>query len=492
MTLDKKLRHTTLAATLLLFAACENDELPQPAPQPGGSAIAFTVDAKVAATRSLPENPQTTPDAGAVQHVSAVRLYIFRHGDDEKTYYAGCEDIDNTKWTGLSVTEGGEAVDGFGGVTTVTKTYTLSTTLYPFTDYTLLGVGYEASDANDTDKLLDAYEEKYEDKVLSELDKDQLPDATTQAEGQTDITNGAEVDLSAIVTTLKADKDKTHIQHNEYFTGTVRATTDANGLLPEGTTVEMRRRVAGLSACFRLTGFPVEPKGVAVMLWKAQNKDVPTIRKIWQEPFFTDHGTDDQWTTSEPTTPQDDPQCLLWLDKFDTEAIKQNARKAPDTDPDDEDDPDTDDPGDLSQADETIIYTTKAEGNSTYVLPQQQSTYVLPQEAPTGNAGKNYTLAVVVYTTGENGNYKAICTKRAALSVTGTDGQAELIFATDLGTGIVDDESYYRYPIVANRFYRFGTTDAELTIEFDPSNPFEVEVEKGWEGQPDLDFGDRT
>lgn len=491
MTLDKKLRHTTLAATLLLFAACENDELPQPAPQPGGSAIAFTVDAKVAATRSLPENPQTDPDATspAVQHVSAVRLYIFRHGDDGNTYYAGCDDIDNATWTGLSA-EGGETVEGFGGVTTVTKTYTLTTTLYPLTDYTLLGVGYEASDANDTDKLLDAYEEKYNNQSLSSLKADELPGATTQAEGQTDITNGTEVDLSAIVTTLKAGNDKTHIQHNEYFTGTVRATTDANGFLPEGTTVEMRRRVAGLSACFKLTGFPVEPKGVAVMLWKAQNKDVPTIRKIWQEPFFTDHGNTPLESNNTNNSIEDDPQCLLWLDKFDTEAIKQNARKAPDTDPDDEDDPDTDDPGDLSQADETIIYTTKAEDNSTYVLPQQQSTYVLPQEAPTGNAGKNYTLAVVIYTTGENGNYKAICTKRAALSVTGTDGQAELIFATDLGTGIVDDESYYRYPIVANRFYRFGTTANRLEVKFDPSNPFEVVVEDGWEGNPDLDFGD--
>ena len=487
MTLDKKLRHTTLAATLLLFAACENDELPQPTQRPGGSVIAFTVDAKAAATRSLPENPQTDPDAGAVQHVSAVRLYIFRHGDDEKTYYAGCEEIDKDEWTGLSK-EGGETVEGFGGVTTVTKTYTLSTRLYPFRDYTLLGVGYEASDANDTDKLLDAYEEKYNNQSLSDLTADELPGATTQAEGQTDITNGTEVDLSAIVTTLKAGNDKTHIQHNEYFTGTVRATTDANGFLPEGTTVEMRRRVAGLSACFTLTGFPVEPAGVAVMLWKDQNKDVPTIRKIWQEPFFTDHGNTSLESNNTNNSIENDPQCLLWLDEFDTEAIKQNARKAPDTDPDDADDPDTDDPGDLSQADETIIYTTKAEGNSTYVLPQQ-STYVLPQEAPTGNAGKNYTLAVVVYT-GESGNYKAICTKRAALNVTAEDGSIHLIFATDLGTGIVDDESYYRYPIVANRFYRFGTTEIPLVVEFDPSNPFEIEVEKGWEGNPDLDFGD--
>ena len=442
MTLDKKLRHTTLAATLLLFAACENDELPQPAPQPGGSAIAFTVDAKVAATRSLPENPQTTPDAGAVQHVSAVRLYIFRHGEDEKTYYAGCEEIDKDEWTGLHIAEGEDKK-------TVTKTYTLSTTLYPFTDYTLLGVGYEAvKDEKDNDDYSNAYQEIIQlngtNTDLSTIkDKDVLP-----TDDQTEIESGAEVDLSAIVTTLKAGNDKTHIQHNEYFTGTVRATTDANGFLPEGTTVEMRRRVAGLSACFRLTGFPVEPKGVAVMLWKAQNKDVPTIRKIWQEPFFTDHGTDDEWTTTEPTTPQNNPQCLLWLD----------------------------DPGDLNQDDETIIYTTKAEGNSTYVLPQ---------EAPTGETATNYTLAVVVY----DKDGKAICTKRAALNI-GTGGQAELIFATDLGTGIVDDESYYRYPIVANRFYRFGTTDTPLEVEFDPSNPFEVEVEDGWEGQPDLDFGD--
>ena len=54
----------------------------------------------------------------------------------------------------------------------------------------------------------------------------------------------------------------------------------------------------------------------------------------------------------------------------------------------------------------------------------------------------------------------------------------------------MDDESYYRYPIVANRFYRFGTTDTRLEVKFDPSNPFEVVVEDGWEGQPDLDFGD--
>ena len=482
MTLDKKLRHTLLAATLL-FAACQSDELPQPTQRPGGSVIAFTVDAKAAATRSLPENPQTDPNADAIQHVSAVRLYIFRHGEEGKTFYAGYKNIDNTQWAGLSA-EGGKTVEGFGGFTTVTKTYTLPTPLYPLTDYTLLGVGYEASES--LEDLLDAYEEKHEDKVLSSLTADKLPDATTQADGQTD-TSGTEVDLSAIVTTLKGGNDKTHIQHNEYFTGTVRATTDANGLLPEGTTVEMRRRVAGLSACFKLIGFPVKPTGVAVMLWKDQNKDVPTIRKIWQEPFFTDHGTDDEWNTTKTTTPQNDPQCLLWLDDFTTKVIKQNARKDPDTDPDDGDDPD--DPGDLSQDDETIIYTTKAEGNSTYVLPQQstsaRSAYVLPQEAPTGETATNYTLAVVVY----NEDGKAICTKRAALNI-GTGDQAELIFATDLGTGIVDDESYYRYPIVANRFYRFGTTVNPLEVEFDPSNPFEVEVEKGWEGQPDLDFGD--
>lgn len=425
--LNNRLRHATLAATLLLLAACGQDELPTPdVPQPGGSTIAFTIDAEMAETRSLPENPQTEEGKGAVQHVSGVRLYLFRHGDNGKTYFAGHETVED--WDVLTIHAG---TDG----ETVTKSYTLQTTLQPLTEYTLLGIGYEKED---TEGYANAYEEQYNNSLLSSLTADPTPG--TAAEGDVTQASGAEVDLSAIVTILQDNKGKADIQHNEYFTGTVTARTDGNGLLPQGTLVEMRRRVAGLSACFELTGFVEEPKAVAIMLWKDQNKDVPTLRKIWQEPFFTDHGnTPLESDNIDNSSIEDSPQCLLWIDEIDREQSVTSARSA----------------------------------------------YALPQEAPERNSEKNYTLAVVVY----NAEGAPICTKRAALGVTDKTG-SHLIFATDLGTGIVDDESYYRYPIVANRFYSFGTTDNPLPVEFDPSNPFEIEVEKGWEGNPDLDFGD--
>ena len=112
-------------------------------------------------------------------------------------------------------------------------------------------------------------------------------------------------------------------------------------------------------------------------------------------------------------------------------------------------------------------------------MTEEKSVYLLPIPAPRYEDEKNYTLAAVVY----NQEGKVICTKRAALNV-GTGSTAQLIFATNLGTGIVDDESYYRYPIIANRFYRFDG----LALQFDPSNPFEVIVENGWEGEPEMDF----
>ena len=462
--LNNKLRHATLAATLLLLAACGQDELPTTdVPQPGNTTVTFTVDAGAAATRSVPENPQTTAEEGAFQHVTAVRLYVFRHGDDGKTYFAGCEDIDNTEWTGLPVSEGGEPVTEFGGVTTVTKTYTMKTRMLSFTEYTLLGVGYEAQEQ--ADDLLDAYQEKYGDDLLSDLDEDQLPDATSQADDQTDITPGAEVDLSAIVTTLKDNKgkdnkDKDRIAHNEYFTGTFRAMTNGSGRLTDAK-VEMRRRVAGLSASFKLQDFAKKPAGVAIMLYQAQNKSVPTLPKNWQAPFFEDYTPDPLTGNDNPSSLEevkDNPQCILFVP---TKSTDNNGNAGDGT-------------------------TTATDGESSTaggqgeVTTEEGAAYLLPIPAPAYDAEKNYTLAAVVYNT----EGQVICTKRAALNVEDDKGIGHLIFATDLGTGIVDDESYYRYPIVANRFYRFDG----LELTFDPSNPFEIEVEKGWEGNPDLDF----
>ena len=392
--LNNRLRHATLAATLLLLAACGQDELPTTdVPQPENTTVTFTVDAGAAATRSVPENPQTTAGQGAVQYVTAVRLYVFRHGDDGKTYFAGCEDIDNTKWTGLPVSEGGEPVTEFGGVTTVTKTYTMKTRMLSFTEYTLLGVGYEATDATDTQKLLDAYEEKYNNQQLSSLSEDKI--ATSQADPSTgSLTPGAEVDLSAIVTTLKDNKDKDRIAHNEYFTGTFRAMTNGSGRLTDAK-VEMRRRVAGLSASFKLQDFAKKPAGVAIMLYQAQNKSVPTLPKNWQAPFFEDYTPDPLTGNGNPSNLEEvkaNPQCILFVPTISTD---NNGNAGDGT-------------------------TTAADGESSTaggqgeVTTEEGAAYLLPIPAPAYNAEKNYTLAAVVY----NQAGQVICTKRAALNVT--------------------------------------------------------------------------
>ena len=459
--LNNRLRHATLAATLLLLAACGQDELPTTdVPQPENTTVTFTVDAGAAATRSVPENPQT--EQGAVQHVTAVRLYVFRHGEDGKTYFAGDEDITNDEWADLPVSEGEKGK-------TVTKTYTMKTRMLSFTEYTLLGVGYESVQATGDDAdYSNAYQEwnKFEGtgkELLSELSQDQI--ATSQADPSTgSLTDGTEVDLSAIVTTLATGKDKDHIAHNEYFTGTFRAMTNGSGRLTDAN-VEMRRRVAGLSASFKLLNFAEEPAGVAIMLYQAQNKSVPTLPKNWQAPFFEDY-TPDPLTGNNTQTGLDavkaNPQCILFVP---TKSTDNNGNAGDGT-------------------------TTAADGESSTaggqgeVTTEEGAAYLLPIPAPDYDAVKNYTLAAVVYNT----EGQVICTKRAALNVEDGEGIGHLIFATDLGTGIVDDESYYRYPIVANRFYRFGTTEPPLDVKFDPSNPFEIEVEKGWEGNPDLDF----
>ena len=440
---------------ILLLAACQGDELPASTPQAGSSTVTFTVAAETAETRSVPESPSTETGKG-VQYVQNVKLYLFKEGDGSTTYVGMEEPI----WKNLSIESGGEAVDSeieanTTGHSTVSKSYPLQTALEPNTTYTLLAVGYEKDAIYDIQTNGQSLEG--------------LKERTDNGDGT--YTDGAEVTLSDLSSVLTSGKGKTDIQTNEYFTGTETATTDADGRLPEGTTVTMRRRVAGLSACFKLTNFSRQPAAVAIMLWKDPYKDVPTLRRIWQQPNFTDHG--ETALTSTEDAPNMSPQCLLWLKDFKQEntGIKTDINTG-EEDPDDSDD---EDPSDL--------YDDDKDKNSTYIT-EVQSGYVLPIEAPGIDEEKNYTLAVVVYAK-EDKNYRAICTKRAALAEDGN-----LIFATDLGTGIVDDESFYRYPIVANRFYRFGTESKPLEVVFDENNPFEVIVEPDWEGMPDLGFGE--
>lgn len=405
---------------ILLLAACRGDELPLTPQAQNPSVLTFTVAAETAETRSVPESPSTET---GVQYVQNVKLYLFKESDGNTTY-VGAEPP--TAWNSLTLKEGEEGK-------TVSKSYPLQTALEPNTTYTLLAVGYE------TENIYDI-----------QTNGQRLEDQTGRTDnGDGTYTDGAPVTLSDLSSVLTSGKGKTNIQTNEYFTGTETATTDADGHLPEDTRVTMRRRVAGLSACFELTNFNEKPQAVAIMLCRPQHYDVPTVKRIWQEPFFTDHG---ERFLRDATEPKDLPQCLLWID-----APEENQ-------------------GTKLMPQESARNTAKANG-----YHANGSAYALPQEAPGTGEEKNYTQAVVVYNT----DGEVICTKRAALAKDG-----KLIFATDLGTGIVDDESFYRYPIVANRFYRFGTESQAMEVEFDENNPFEVVVEPEWEGMPDLDFGD--
>ena len=419
--LNNRLRHTALAAALpLLLAACQSDELPAPGNgTPGNNRIAFTVEAETATTRSYPYVGESNKEGA--QHVKNVKLYIFQGSGDEAAY-VGAENA--TAWSGLELVTGDKDVTGDaaqGGKGTTSKYYYLQTTLAASTTYTLLAVGYEDEDIYDIN---------------------------------TPTTENTPMPLSSLVSTLTDGNGKAAIASHEYFTGTATVTTDGSGNLPgeeEGglVTIAMRRRVAGVGACFRLKDFTARPKAVAVMLWQDQNKAVPTLRKDWQEPDFTDYTDSHTWEGNN-LTGANDPQCILYI------------------------------PLDQKAADGTTSIWSVANGEYTMTAPV--SAYVLPAPAPSwDNKDKNYTLCVAVYNTED----KIICTKRAALA---EDGQ--LIFNSSLGTGIIDDESFYRYPLVANRFYRFGTAKVPLTVDYDKLNPFEVVIEPNWEGMPDLDLTD--
>lgn len=405
---------------LLGLAACTGNDEPSapPATQQGKAEITLMVDAGVSETRSTPDDPVEGTDGvlNGKQYVEKVRLYVFEPtGESGKMKCIGIED--ESSWSSLDYAEGySESNEG----KTVAKKYMVETSLSPNTTYTLLATGYE-------------------DEEIYSL-------GTLTAENT--------VDLDKLISTLKDGKGKTDIQTNEYFTGSLKVTTGGDGQFPENTTVEMHRRVAGLSTCFEIdeesfTDNDKTPAYVAVMLYTNQKKAVPTLKQIWQEPNFTDYA-EAELEDVDGATDETSSKCLMLL----------NVSQSGNTETSD---------ATQSAEDEPLLYN------------QRNAIYLLPIPAPEFAVEKNYTLAVVVY----DADREEICTKRAALAANN-----ELIFNTSLGTGIVDDESYYRYPIVANRFYRFGTEDAPMEIIYDPLKPFEVIVESAWEGMPNLDFAD--
>lgn len=414
---------------LLGLAACTGNDEPSapPATQQGKAEITLMVDAGVSETRSMPADPVEGTDGvlNGKQHVEKVRLYVFEPTEESgKMKCIGIED--EYSWSLLDYAEGySESNEG----ETIAKKYTVKTSLSPNTTYTLLATGYEK----------------------------------TEVYGIEGLSVGSTVNLADLISTLQSGGTKETIQTNEYFTGSLEVTTGSDGQFPESTTVEMHRRVAGLSTCFEIdelsfTDNDKTPAYVAVMLYTNQKKAVPTLEQIWQEPNFTDYAGD-KLEDATDVTDETSSKCLMWLN-----VLQSGNAETPDE----------------AGTEQGASDATKSV-EDTRLYNGRNAIYLLPIPAPEFTDETNYTLAVAVYDT----ERKVICTKRAALAADGY-----LIFNTSLGTGIVDDESYYRYPIVANRFYRFGTEDAPMEIIYDPLKPFEVIVESTWEGMPDLDFTD--
>lgn len=351
-----------------LMTGCKKDVPKEAIPVVSRQSISLALNASVDAF--------SAPAAGQ-QHVQNVMLYILKAAETEDEYTCiSCEDV---KWS--------EFFEGQLPEVTAEMPYRLHTVLDAMTTYTFLAVGYEAEPV---------YQIQTGDGTLLFDEASQKP-------------TSERFTLEELNASLQANKTKADIAANELFTGQLTVTTDANGVIPEGSVVELRRRVAGISACFVFDNFQEMPGKVAVMLYADQNQSVPALKRTWQEPFFTDYLESPLASSDEVNN-----RCLMELDVKEEEGGQWKT--------------------------------------------ESQSVYVLPIPAPEYNNAVNYTLAVVVY----NQSGGIIATKRAALAANG-----ELIFNTDLGTGIVDDESFYRYPIVANRFYNLGNADTPLNVVFD-------------------------
>ena len=84
-----------------------------------------------------------------------------------------------------------------------------------------------------------------------------------------------------------------------------------------------------------------------------------------------------------------------------------------------------------------------------------KGSYVLPVAAPPAVDSNDYTLKVLVMDAGNN----ILSTRRVKLKA-----DDSLDSSTGSGTGIIDTEGAYRFPIIANHFYGIGTALAPVDL----------------------------
>ena len=377
-----RIKRYTLGAlflSALLMTACQNDEimvepLPDtPGEEAGSVVLNFTVkgdlaiaDADNTATASDVTGSQgvsTRTDlqgSGNVQHVTAVRLYIFDGTSPNSTCVAS-EDIG---WSAH-----------FGNIPpTVTASmdyHVKYSGLVNGNTYTFLAVGTDASSSTTYG----------------------YPAAIVV--GTTQLSNAIATLAGAEATTWK------NMRQSELFAGATAITASSYGTQGH---VDLWRRVAGVMGWF--TNVPTSISGNAVAnirisLYTSQNKSVPLLQRS-QTPVFADYLQNPVVTTG--------GQVLVEIP--------------------------------VSPA--TLPIAVLSTGS-----------YVLPVPAPAPVNASDYTLKVELV----NAAGTVLRSNRVTLS--GTDDSNS---SPGNGTGVIDPQGIYRFPIVANRFYGIGTSLSPINL----------------------------
>ncbi len=132
-----------------------------------------------------------------------------------------------------------------------------------------------------------------------------------------------------------------------------------------------------------------------------------------------------------------------------------------------------------SQADEgEVLFSLPVPANIDSKSIVSGGGYVLPAEAPKKGI---YTMHVDL--AGESGILKSIRVKLP-------DGDSLDQGETGGGTGIIDSESAFRFPIVANHFYALGQLSAPIDLKGNGSD-IVITIDKDWTENNDLEVDER-
>lgn len=209
--------------------------------------------------------------------------------------------------------------------------------------------------------------------------------------------------LSGAIATLSGNEASTWttMRQSELFAGSTVLTPSAKGVTGN---VDLWRRVAGVMGWFINvpTQINLTPvSAIRIRLYAMQNKSVPLIQ-LSQTPVFKDY-------INSP----------------------------------------------LSTTGGNILVEIPVPGNVTPVTVLSKGSYVLPVPAPAVVNTNDYTLRVELV----DGSGNVLRFTRVTLSDSDDTNSS-----TGGGTGIIDPQGVFRFPIVANRFYGVGTSITPINL----------------------------